>query len=502
MSIPATRTRHLNAAPVRGEGQYVLYWMTTARRPRFNFALEHAVSWATELKKPLVVLEALRTAYPWASRRLHRFVMDGMVANAAYFATTSLTYYPYLKPAEGAGSGLIDAFAENACVVVTDDYPCFFIPRMLEKTAPRLSVRLEAVDANGLLPLSLARGRAFTSAYSFRRFCQSVLPEELARKPQEEPALNARLPVLKGLSPTLRFRWPSAPTSLLSNADTLRRLPIDQRVTPVDLEGGWITGHWMLYRFLERRLPTYEVGRSHPDDDAESGLSPWLHFGHLSIHDIVKAVCEMEEWQGIAEPPTRDGTKKGFWGLSSSAEAFLDEAVTWRELAFNACAHLPNYGAYESLPDWARTTLEKHASDARPYVYDLSELEVGETHDELWNAAQHELLQRGTMHNYMRMLWGKKILEWSESPRVALDHMIHLNDKYALDGRDPNSYAGIFWILGRYDRPWAPERAIFGQIRYMSSASARRKLRMKRYLLRHGEKPKQAEVQQTLFRTS
>lgn len=485
MSVPASRVRRLNEAPVRADGQYVLYWMIAARRPRFNFALQHAVAWATELKKPLLVLEPLRVGYPWASHRFHRFVMDGMAANAAYFATTSLTYYPYVEPAEGAGSGLLEAFAEKACLIVTDDYPCFFIPRMLEKTAPRLALRLEAVDANGLLPLSLARGRAFTSAYSFRRFAQSTLPDELTRQPIEEPAADVKLPALSRIAAALRFRWPQISPTQLSDPNTLARLAIDRSVQPVDLEGGWITGYWTLYRFVERRLAKYEVGRNHPDDSAESGLSPWLHFGHLSIHDVLKAVCDIEEWRGLSERATRDGTRSGFWGLSANAEAFLDQAITWRELAFNACACLPQFDRYESLPSWARATLDKHASDTRPYTYDLHELEVAATHDPVWNAAQRELAGGGVMHNYMRMLWGKKILEWSESPRVALEHMIHLNNKYALDGRDPSSYAGMLWIFGRYDRPWAPERPIFGQIRYMSSASARRKLRLKNYLARH-----------------
>jgi deoxyribodipyrimidine photo-lyase len=485
MTIPASRIRSLNDAPVQASGEYVLYWMTAARRPRFNFALEHAIDWACELKKPLVVLEALRVGYPWASHRFHRFVMEGMAANAAYFATTNLTYYPYVEPAEGAGSGLLEAFAYKACLIVTDDFPCFFLPRMLAKVAARLTLRLEAVDANGLLPLALARGRAFTSAYSFRRFAQNALPDELTRQPKEEPALDLKLPTLRKLSPTLRFRWQRATPSQLTGDSALARLAIDSAVKPVDKEGGWITGHWTLYRFVERKLSKYEACRSHPDDAAESGLSPWLHFGHLSIHDVVKAVCEMEEWRGFPKQTTTNGSRLGFWGLSSNAEAFLDQAVTWRELAFNASAHLPDYERYESLPSWARDTLEKHALDPRPHVYELSELEAADTHDPVWNAAQRELKQSGSMHNYMRMLWGKKILEWSQTPRVALEHMIHLNDKYALDGRDPNSYAGIFWILGRYDRPWTPERAIFGQIRYMSSANARRKLRLKAYLERY-----------------
>ncbi|MDH4282798.1 MAG: deoxyribodipyrimidine photolyase, partial [Myxococcales bacterium] len=181
-----------------------------------------------------------------------------------------------------------------------------------------------------------------------------------------------------------------------------------------------------------------------------------------------------------------NGAREGWWGMSANAESFLDELVTWRELGFNACAHRADYDQYESLPDWARQTLEEHQNDPRPYLYSLEQLESSETHDPIWNAAQTELRETGRLQNYLRMLWGKKILEWSPSPSDALAAMVELNNKYAVDGRDPNSYSGIFWVLGRYDRAWGPERAIFGKIRYMSSENTKRKLRMADYLARFG----------------
>jgi deoxyribodipyrimidine photo-lyase len=171
----------------------------------------------------------------------------------------------------------------------------------------------------------------------------------------------------------------------------------------------------------------------------------------------------------------------GFWGMHEAAESFLDQLVTWRELGFNRCALTVDPGPYESLPDWARETLEEHAGDERPYVYWLEQLERAETHDELWNAAQNQLRADGRIHNYLRMLWGEKILHWSESPRAALDVMFGLNDRYALDGRDPSSISGITWVLGRHDRPWGPEREVFGKVRFISSANTRRKLRVDAY---------------------
>ena len=175
--------------------------------------------------------------------------------------------------------------------------------------------------------------------------------------------------------------------------------------------------------------------------------------------------------------------------MSDAAEGFLDQLVTWRELGFNDCAHRDDHDRYDSLPAWSRATLAKHAGDRRPVVYDPEQLEAAATHDPLWNAAQNQLVREGTIANYVRMLWGKKILEWSPTPERALDVLIHLNNKYALDGRDPNSYSGITWILGRYDRAWGPERPVYGKIRYMSSENTARKLHVGDYLRRHAAQP-------------
>ena len=172
--------------------------------------------------------------------------------------------------------------------------------------------------------------------------------------------------------------------------------------------------------------------------------------------------------------------------MSEASEAFIDELITWREIGFNYCAREPVPDDYETLPEWARETLAEHEEDPRPYRYSLEEFEEAETHDELWNAAQSELRREGTIHNYLRMLWGKKILEWSDTPREALQTMIHLNNRWAVDGRDPNSYSGIMWTLGRYDRGW-PERAVFGKVRSMTSDSTRRKVSLKKYLEEFGE---------------
>jgi deoxyribodipyrimidine photo-lyase len=232
-------------------------------------------------------------------------------------------------------------------------------------------------------------------------------------------------------------------------------------------------------------LPRYATDRSHPDLDATSGLSPWLHFGQLSAHEVFARVVDAERWTAERIAPA-GGRREGFWAMSAGAEAFLDQLVTWRELGYVEAARRPDHADYASVPEWARATLEAHAGDPRERLYPLDALEGGRTGDPIWNAAQRQLVEEGRIHNSLRMLWGKRVLEWTGSPQEAVAVLVRLNDRWALDGRDPNSYSGILWCLGKYDRPWAPERPIFGTVRYMTSASAARKLRMKRWLARFG----------------
>jgi deoxyribodipyrimidine photo-lyase len=482
-TIPQARVRVLVDAAPRS-GRFVLYWMTAARRARSNFALERAVELARELGQPLVVLEALRADYPWASDRLHRFVLDGMRANERAFARSDALYYPFIESEIGAGKGLLGSLAEEACAVVTDDYPCFLLPAMLARAQREVRARFEAVDSNGLLPLRSA-DRTFARASDFRRFLQRELEPHLARMPRANPLARVELPRLARLPGDIERRWPRADAKLLGGSPAaLSNLPIDHGVPPVELEGGAEAGRRALERFVAERLERYLEDRNQPSAEATSGLSPYLHFGQVSAHQVLERVAAREGWSPAEVGGGATGKRAGWWGMSPPAEAFLDQLVTWRELGFNACARDAGYARYESLPAWARATLEEHADDERRPLYDLARFERAETHDELWNAAQNELRQRGGMHNYLRMLWGKKILHWSRSPREALAILIELNDKYALDGRDPNSYSGILWTLGKYDRPWGPERPIFGTVRYMSSENTRRKLRVDSYVRR------------------
>jgi deoxyribodipyrimidine photo-lyase len=358
---------------------------------------------------------------------------------------------------------------------------------MVAAAARRVKVRMEKVDANGLLPLRVA-DRTFTAAFHLRRFLQRTLPEHLGDFPEADPLRNLP-PRLAALPEDILRRWP--PMSKAS----LAGLPIDHEVPPIPgVQGGDEAAAAALDRFLDERLHTYGEGRNQPDEETTSGLSPYLHFGYVSSHQVFAALAEREEWTPERLGQGSRGAVEGWWGMSPGAEKFLDEAVTWREVGYNMAFRQPDFDRYETLPAWALRTLAEHESDPRPHLYSLEELEAAATHDDIWNAAQTQLVQEGRIHNYLRMLWGKKVLHWSRTPREALAVLIQLNNKYALDGRDPNSYSGIFWCLGRYDRPWAPERPVFGTVRYMSSESARKKLHLDRYLSRYAPGERQLSL--------
>ena len=484
MPVPRARIQRVNEADLEPTGDYVLYWMIAARRVRYNFALQRAVELCKELERPLVVLEALRSGYRWASDRLHGFVIDGMRDNGRALASRSAYYYPYLEPRPGKGKGLLVALARQAAAVVTDDFPCFFLPRMIEAVAERVPVRLEKVDSNGIYPMR-ATNRVFTTAASFRRHLQKELHEHLAAMPRQDPTRGLQIPA-PVIPSSITKKWPEADLERATDG-LLGGIPVDHSVARASFMGGSRAATKALQGFLEARLTLYPDQRNQPEADAQSHLSPYLHFGHISAHEVFSRLMKIDGWSPdrLANKPT--GSRSGWWGASPAAEAFLDELITWREIGYNRCANQSDYADFETLPGWALKTLDDHAGDPRAHVYSLDELESAKTHDPLWNAAQRQLVSEGTIHNYLRMLWGKKILEWTPHPRDALAIMVELNNKYAIDGRNPNSYSGIFWVLGRYDRAWGPERPIFGKVRYMSSDNTARKVRVKSYIQRYAQ---------------
>ena len=291
-TVPKIRLQNCNQAPVNAQGEFVLYWMIAFRRLESNFSLQRAIEWATELQKPLVIFEPLRIGYRWASDRIHRFVIDGMADNAARIASKKnpgILYYPYVEPALDADKGLLAALAQRACVIVTDDFPSFFVPRMVAAVAPRLPVRLEQVDSNGLLPLR-ATDRVFTTAFSFRAYLQKELRPHLAEFPLSDPLARIKLPAIKSLPTEITRKWPAASTKLLAgDTNELARLEIDHHVAALDYRGGAGEARRRLKKFLDRHLAHYSEIANEPDEDARSGLSPYLHFGHISAHQSVRS---------------------------------------------------------------------------------------------------------------------------------------------------------------------------------------------------------------------
>jgi deoxyribodipyrimidine photo-lyase len=489
-AVPEIRIRICNPHDSNREGKFVLYWMTSFRRTTWNFALDRAIEWAEQLRKPLVVLEALRCGYKWASDRMHSFVIGGMAENAKRFEEAGILYYPYIESESDAGKGLLRAMSDHACVAITDDYPCFFIPRMVTAAAKQVAVRMEAVDSNGLLPLWAAQ-QTFVTAYSFRRFLQKTLPEHLTHFPKADPLKKVKLAPAEKIPEEISKRWPAATEKHLNgDRQFLADLPIDHKVARASERGGQGAARATLKQFLRTKLRAYSADRNHPEQNVTSELSPYLHFGHIASHEIFSEIARKEAWNPDKIALRASGAREGWWNMSASAEAYIDQLITWRELGYNFCSQRQDYDQFQSLPSWALKTLRTHARDEREHVYSLEELEQARTGDPLWNAAQTQLVREGRIHNYLRMLWGKKILEWTPSPEKALEIMIELNNKYGLDGRDPNSYSGIFWCMGRYDRPWAPERPIFGMVRYMSSANTARKLDVKAYMHRFASQQK------------
>jgi deoxyribodipyrimidine photo-lyase len=477
--------RRLNDQPIKPSGQFVLYWIIATRRLRSNFALQRAVDRSIELDRPLLILEALDADYPWANVRLHRFVVEGMSVNARIAARTPALYFPYVEPTPGAGRGLIARLSTLASVIVTDHFPAFIAPGLAASAARQVTCLVEAVDSNGLIPLA-AHGRAFSSARSYRAFVQRELRAHLHDMPEDDPL--ARLPHhlhVASAPEIVSQRWPPARAEWL---DIRKPVPsgwsVDRSVPPAPVRGGSEAGARALTRFLADNLSRYARDHNHPDADCTSRLSPYLHFGHLSAHEVFAALMTHERWTTRRLAHRGGGAREGWWGVSDSANLFLDQLVTWRELAFNGCEYIADYARFETVPAWARSTLAAHANDARTR-YEFEALETATTRDDVWNAAQRQLVAEGWFHGYLRMLWGKKILEWAPDPQTALDWMETLMNRYSLDGRDPVSYASFTWVVGRYDRPW-PERPVFGTVRSMSSESARRKLRMKSFLARYG----------------
>jgi deoxyribodipyrimidine photo-lyase len=442
-----------NATP-DPDGKCVVYWMQRAQRAIDNPALNVAVDAANASGKPVVVFFAPVPFYLHANLRHYRFLNEGIPELAAELARKRIGFVLRRYPDH---SLLRFCDEVKAALVVGDENPLRETEAWRQTAAKKLRVPLWTVDADVIVPSKLLE-KAQYAAHIIR------------------PRLQARLKefLVAPRNPSARVPWSSAEwkrgkslATLDPDCDITENWPLDRSVAAVSQwRGGTSEAFRLLREFVEHKLRGYGTQRNKPEIDHTSRLSPYLHFGQISPVTVALAVEQ--------SPAPR-----------ADKDAFLNQIITWRELAVNLVRLNPDYDSFECGEAWAHRTLAAHAPDPRPVVYSEVQLEQAETHDPLWNAAQTQMVTTGWMHNYLRMYWAKKILEWSPSPAEAYRIAVRLNDKYELDGRDPNGYAGIAWaIVGKFDRPWF-ERPIFGQIRYMSGASTGRKFDSRKYIAQH-----------------
>ncbi len=474
------RVRHVNERDFNTDGKYVLYWMHLYRRFEYNHSFNYALACAKHLKKTLVVYEGLKLDYPWASRRLHTFILQGMQDNQRTAKKLGLNYWPFVETPDDSGRGLLRKLAADAAIVVTDDFPAFIIPEQTVALAKKTDTPVVAIDGNCIVPLCLL-GEATTGAAPLRRRIHRAFADAWKHRAGWRPQIASD------------YKVEIEPPFELWNVDDVpsfvESLPLDETVPPVEqTHGGTTEARKRLDAFLDHKLSHYADDRSPPvppEDSPESGLSPYLHFGHISIEELVeKTLGALGDWSLDDLSEDSLGKREGFYCGDANVNGFLDEAITWRDVGFQWHWHRrkDTESLEKSLPEWALKTLRDHADDEREFTYSLEEWENGETHDDLWNAAQKELVARGRIQNYMRMVWGKKVVEWSATIEEAYTTLEHLNNKYAIDGRNPNSYTGILWCFGLFDRAWGPERKVFGKVRYMSSENTAKKFKLGSYL--------------------
>lgn len=475
-----------NQAAVNSDGEYVLYWMQINRRFHYNFALEYAVAWANKLDKPLLILEAFSCDYPWATARTHTFMMQGMKEHLDYAKSQGLNYISFIEEIPGQYDRLLSDLTKRASVLVTDEYPVFIMRERNTRYPTKFNLPYYTVDSNGLIPLGITEKDPY-SAYLFRKIMQKHFIEAYTNPPKQTPLNDLKNKEQVNLPDAFFKNLPTGEESLADIGKFVSGLEIDQKVKPIEWHGGRSAGLGKLGAFIRHGLLEYDEKRNDPDEKKTSQLSAWLHFGKISEYEVVRAVLEHQpgDWD-LDKISYNKGSTGGFFNGNPNIDSFLDEVITWREVGFHFAHHRDDYDQYDSLPDWALKTLNDHRNDPREWVYSFDQLAQSQTHDEIWNAAQTQLREEGIIHNYLRMLWGKKVIEWTPDPETALQYLIDLNNTYAIDGRDPNSYSGIFWCFGRFDRAWQ-ERPVFGKIRYMTSESTRKKVRLKQYLGKYGD---------------
>lgn len=453
-SQPRVQVRR--GGPMREGARCVVYWMQRAMRILDNPALDVAIDVANLLGLPVVVFFSVIPNYPNANLRHYHFMAQGLRDVEEDAAERGVGFVLRRHP-----DNSLEAFLEQveAALVIGDENPCREPERWRKVLAKRLRLPYWTVDADVVVP-SAVFNRDYFLLHHFRPHLMAALPKYLV----------AGTPV----SPQHKWQPKKALPSFSLTGDITEGFDeLDRTVGPVDtFTGGTHAAVKRLKDFVSSELPHYEVKRNHPEIKGTSRLSPYLHFGNIGPLTIALAVEDAVQ-TGKASKSARD--------------RFLDQVIAWRELSVLFVRHNPDYDNWECAEPWARQSLVAHTADERPHRYDFAQLERGETGDDLWNAAQREMVDTGWMHNYMRMYWAKKILEWSPDPARAFEWAVTLNDRYFIDGRDPNGYLGIAWaIVGKHDRPWF-DRPVFGLVRSMTGASTAKKFNARLYIEQHGK---------------
>jgi deoxyribodipyrimidine photo-lyase len=477
----------LNEKPV-GRGDYVLYWLQLSQRTVDNPALVYAIRQANELQLPLVTIAVLPTEKVPSNPRQYEFTLQGLMET--YGELKALNIEPVFIAAEIIES--VSLLAQNAALIVTIRAYLNASRQWRKTLAERVPCRLVQIDSNSFFPPTLLMQKEAYNAKVIRDRIYKLLPTY-------QLELNEAKPVQTKLDETKRKKLydllpNKKPLSLQEMQETSRGTLIgdvlnqrfDFHISPATFyRGGYSQAKANLKYFIEHSLQDYYAKKSDPGTDYQSKLSPYLTFGQISIREVI-----LEIIKSLNMPPTKFfklvvSTKPGVHANAkvNGALAFFEEAVVRRELSINFCHFNHDYDQYAALPLWARTTLREHSADYRPYTYTPAALENAETHDIFWNTAQKELVITGKMHGYMRMYWGKKILEWSKDPEEAFQIALYLNSRYELDGLDPNGYAGVAWCFGKHDRAWS-EFPIFGKVRSMTESGLTRKFDMGSYIKR------------------
>lgn len=453
--IQPERIQKLNDHAPNEAGTLVLYWMQQTQRARDNHALTFAIQEANQSRLPLLVYFGLTPAFPEARRRHYRFMLEGLKETFALLHQCGLGFRVHCgDPVDG-----LIPLATRARLVVTDRGYLRIQREWRQRAASALACPLIQIESDLIVPIQTASDHAEYMAATLRPKINRLLPRFLLPCPVAEPRRDT-------------VREGQTIDEFIRQADALlARFQPDGEIAPAVFTGGTREADRHLARFTTEVLPHYAEKHNDPGRTDQSNLSPYLHFGQISALRVALEI------QSIGGP---------------AAEAFLEELIVRRELAANFVYYQPAYDRFAGLPAWARESLARHASDRRTPVYSLTELDRAQTADPFWNAAQQEMRLTGKMQGYMRMYWGKQILGWSPSPAVAFQRALTLNNRYFLDGRDPNGFAGVAWCFGLHDRPWT-RRPIFGSVRYMNAAGLRRKFDMDAYLRRIAGLPGRAE---------